>query len=286
MYARQPEFHLEKATVDWAQVPEFSAVYNGASLVIPVVEHYLNQVMKDVKARCGNANPELAEEIDIFTLQETIHATLHKKFNQCLFDAGIDELKPLMKEVAAELRQLRETRSLAFNIAFCAGFETIATFGSKYLYEQCDQYFEGADPYMPNLILWHVAEEFEHRATCHRAFNAVSGNYFMRLYAMAYAFRVIGGYFRRAEAIVLAHYRRDLPSEARSKSERRSIEIFRRQMRYLIPRMVRIGLPGYDPAHLPMSPRIAKALDYFKRTEPITQRYDPAIGDVVPAVHT
>lgn len=280
MYAREPEFHLDKANVNWSRIVEFSAVYNGASVVIPIVEHYLNQVMKDVKAAVGDRNPALTEEIDIFMLQETIHATLHKKFNQCLFDAGIDELKPLMKEVADTLKRLRDTRSLAFNIAFCAGFETIATFGSKYLYEECDPYFEGADPPMPNLILWHVAEEFEHRATCHRAFNAVSGNYFVRLYAMVYAFRVIGGFFRRAEAIVLAHHRKNMSADELATSKRRSDKVFRRQMRYLLPRMVRIGLPGYDPAKLPMSPRIAKALEFFKRSEPITQRYDPATGSL------
>lgn len=283
MYARQPEFQLENADVVWSRIPEFSIVYNGASVIIPYVEHYLNQVMKEVKIAIGQNNPALAEEIDIFTLQEAIHASLHKKFNQCLFDAGFHDLKPLIDEAVADLRQLRETRSLAFNIAYCAGFETIATFGSKYLYEFCDDYLAGAKPQFPNLILWHVAEEFEHRATCHRAFNAVSGSYFVRLYAMIYAFRHVGGFFRRAEAILLKHYRANLSEDERKASEKRSRAIFRRQMRYLVPRMVRIALPGYDPAKLPVPPRVATALEYFKRTEPITQRYDPALGGVVPS---
>ena len=277
MLARKPDFRLDEGNIIWSRIPEFSMVYNSAGVIIPYVEHYLNKVIMEVMHKHCEGKPELKEDLDIFTVQEAIHASLHKQFNKRMFEAGFDELKPLIDEAVADLEQLRKTRSLAFNTAYCAGFETIATFGSKYLYEQCDDYLAGTEK-GSNLILWHVAEEFEHRAVCHDAFSAVSGNYFMRVYGLVYAFLHVGGFFRRSEAILLKHYWKDLSAAERKTSQQRSNKIFWRQMFYLLPRMIRIVLPGYNPASLPVPPRVQAALDYFQTSEPITRRYDPALG--------
>jgi hypothetical protein len=40
-------------------------------------------------------------------------------------------------------------------------------------------------------------------------------------------------------------------------------------------RMLRILLPWYDPAHLPVPARIEAALDFFRSTNPIERRFDP-----------
>jgi uncharacterized protein len=169
--------------------------------------------------------------------------------------------------MVAELKKQRERRSLAFNVGYCVGFESIATFACRYLYEQCDEFFQEADPHGANLLLWHVAEEFEHRSVCHDAFRHVSGNYFIRVGALLYAFWHVWGAFKRAGDLVLEHHNRELPLEQRKASERRSAAIFRRQMLYLVPRMLRILVPYYDPAKLPGSPRIQAALQTYESSE-------------------
>src|SRR5690606_13416257 len=185
-------------------------------------------------SHCNDA-PELKRQLAVFIKQETYHSQFHNRFNKRMFEAGIEGLPELIETVQAELKTLRERRSLAFNAAYCAGFESIATYDARYLYEECDELFEGADPHGANLLLWHVAEEFEHRAICHEAFRAVSGNYFVRLSGLVYAFWHVGGTFLRAERLVHDHYLADLPPAQQQASRRQAKRLFWRQMRYLAP---------------------------------------------------
>jgi len=205
----------------------------------------------------------LKEELTIFIRQETYHSQYHHRFNKRLFEM-IPELRGLADRMAADLKAILEKRSLAFCVAYCVGFESIATFDSKYLFERCDALFEGADAGGAGLLLWHVAEEFEHRAVCYNAFRAVSGNYFLRLYAGLYAFFHIGAAFKRAESAVLEHFAKTMSEPQRKQSRRRSRRLFWRHLRYLVPRMLRVFTPGYDPAAVAVPPRIQGALDRFR----------------------
>jgi uncharacterized protein len=271
MYIRAPGIELDEGPLLWSKVPEFSMSYNGASVIIPYVEHYLNSVINKVRAEYCADNPQLKDELTTFIKQETTHAQYHHRFNTRIF-ALVPEMKAIADRMTSDLKRQRERRSFAFNVAYCVGFESIATFDSQYLYEACDDLFEGADAGGANLVLWHVAEEFEHRSVCHDAYGAVSGDYFVRVYATLYAFWHIWGAFMRAEAIILEHYARQMSAMERKNSKRRSKKIMRRHMRYLIPRMLRIFVPGYHPAKIRVPPRIQAALEFFRSADPIRER--------------
>ena len=98
---------------------------------------------------------------------------------------------------------------------------------------------------------------------------------------MIYAFRHVGGYFRRAEDLLLEHYRRDMTPAEVLASKRRARRIFWRQMWHLGKGMAKIFLPWYDPATLNIPPRMVVALEFFKQQSPIARRYDPALGHEV-----
>lgn len=270
MHVRVPDIQPGEGPLVWSRVPEFALAYNGYSAVIPYVEYYLNGVMNQVRSEHCAQQPALRDMIGTFVKQEITHAQYHVRYNERLF-ALVPELKPLVDGVVADLKRQRETRSLAFNAAYCAGFESIATFDARYIHEECDAYFEGAHPGGANLLLWHVAEEFEHRAVCHDVFTAVSGNYFTRIHGLLYAFWHIGGAFVRAEEIVLKHHTRDMTDAQKKVSARQSKALFWRQIRYVAPRMLRILSPGYSPAKLRVPERIQSALDYFRSDTPITE---------------
>lgn len=271
MDVRAPDFPLDEGPLIWSKIPEFAMAYNGYSVVIPYVEYYLNSIMNKVRSDCCADKPELKEELGIFIKQEINHSRYHVRFNQRMFDLGIEGLKPLVERVTADLKQLRETRSLGFNVAYCAGFESIATFDAMRLHTACDDLFEGAEA-GANLVLWHVAEEFEHRAVCHDAFKAVSGNYFLRIYGLLYAFRHVGSAFLEAERYVFAHYMKELSPEQRAAAARQQKKLFWRQMRFLAPRMLQIFLPFYNPARIRQPARIAAALKFFGNDKPIRAR--------------
>ena len=44
-----------------------------------------------------------------------------------------------------------------------------------------------------------------------------------------------------------------------------------RQFSWAIPRMLQLLSPAFDPAKMPIPPRIQAALDFFKTTDPINE---------------
>jgi uncharacterized protein len=273
MILRKPKLSSTADTVIWSQVPEFSLYWNGASAVIPYVEFYLNNVMNEVRTLYGPANPKLKAELDIFISQERNHAQYHVAFNKRLYETGFEALKPLIETITNELKTMRETRSLAFNAAYCAGFENAATFSSKYLLEECDSEFTGADAGGANLFLWHVAEEFEHRSVCHDTLMSVSGSYFMRVAGAAYAFWHINHCFARAAAIIFDVYRKDMTEEERKASTKIVRQIKRKQTIYTLPRTFMLLNPFFDPARIKPSRKIQAALDFFASDVPIDEGF-------------
>lgn len=267
--ARKPDIATQDPHLAWSTVPEFAHIYNGASAVIPYVEHYLNHVMAMVRdGHCAD-NAALAAELDLFIRQEATHARYHAVFNKRMFGAGYGGLKTVIDRTVDDLQRMKVNRSLAFNLAYCAGFETTATFSAKFLLERCFALFKGGDAYGANLLQWHIAEEFEHRATCHAAFAQVSGSYFVRLAGLAYSFWHINRLFGRARAIVMAVHRAGMTPIERKASIRMERRLIRSQLAYMAPRMLRLLIPFYDPARLAVPVRIAQALDYYRRNDPI-----------------
>ncbi|MCB5944273.1 metal-dependent hydrolase [Acidocella sp. KAb 2-4] len=272
--ARKPGIQINQAIsqIVWSKDVEFAHIFNGVSVVVPYVEHLLNSVMNEVRTNYAADNPLLKEELDLFIRQETNHSIYHNRFNKLMLDAGYD-IKPVMTKITAELKALRDKRSLAFISAYCAGFENTATFTAQYVFEACDEFFIGADPTGANLWLWHIAEEFEHRMTCHEAFKAVSGNYLMRIWGFAYSFWHINWSFWRATAVLLKKERESMTPAQLKASRRNHMRLMRRQFVYAIPRMLPLLRPGFNPAKLTVPPKIAAALEFFKKTDPINEAF-------------
>ncbi len=277
MLARNPGIQLNDGELVWSKIPEFSIAYNGFSVIIPHVEYYLNNIMNQVREKCCEDKPDFKQELDVFIKQETFHSRFHNRFNKRMYAAGYDNLRPLVERMSADLKKFRENRSLAFNAAYCAGFESIATYDAQYLYNHCDEFFAGADAAGANLLLWHVAEEFEHRAVCHEAFKAVSGNYFIRIYGLVVAFQHIGSAFMEAEQLILVKHRENMSEEQIRASEKRARRLFWRQLVYVAPRMLKIFVPFYNPSKIKVPSRIARALEFFSNEDPIDQCFNLAL---------
>jgi hypothetical protein len=274
LHPRKPALDLKATPLIWSHVPEFAIYSNASSICIPYYEHYLNNVAKSVRDECRHTKPELAEVLDDFIRQEATHARYHTEFNRRFLDRGNPELEAVVKALVANLQQMRKRRSLAYNMGFCAGFENTATYSAIYLFEHCDDLFEGADANGANLFLWHVAEEFEHRSACHDAFMAISGNYYIRIAALTHSFMHVGKYFNRAADVMLKQWQAGLSERDRKESQHRHRALMRRQQRFIVPRLGTLLHPRFDPAGFAVPPKIAHALDHFSGSSPITQHYN------------
>ena len=273
LIARTPSIDLDRAAIVWSRVPEFALFFNATGAAIPNVEHFLNNVMKEVQQVVAERDPAFAQELDLFIRQESNHTAYHNRFNKRMFDAGYAALKPVLRQIADELRELRNKRSLAFCAAYCAGFENAATFSAQYLLEGCEDMFAGAEPNGANLTLWHVAEEFEHRSVCHDAFHAVSGSYWLRIRGLAYAFWHINYSFARCRRVILDVFRSGMSAAERKASERRHRRVLLRQALHMLPRLALLLSPTFHPARLKLTPRVAAALDLFAKAAPVLKTH-------------
>lgn len=258
--SRWPKFDFEKADVVWSQNPECAMVWNAMSTSAPIVEPWLNRVMMAARKTLQPKDGALKAEIDEFVRQESNHYRMHNEFNVQLKKFGYVIAARKDRAFQDELRDLLKGKSLAFNAAYCAGFENFTLFSSKFMFEEAGDLFKEGDLAGSDMWLWHMAEEYEHRSVCHDVFAAVSGNYFMRIYGLVYSFIHLNGHVGSRTKAFLKQYREGMAAEERAASVKREKAYNRRYLKYFIPRMLAILLPFYDPGKSKASPKLAAAL--------------------------
>jgi uncharacterized protein len=261
--SRWPKFDFTKADMIWSQNPECSMVWNSMSTNAPVVEPWLNRVMIAARKKLAPDSHALKAEIDEFVRQESNHYRMHIEFNRQLETFGYKIPAAEDERFAAELRDLLKNRSLAFNAAYCAGFENYTLFTSKFMFEEAGDLFKAGDLAGADLWLWHMAEEYEHRSVCHDVFAAVSGNYFMRIYGLVYSFIHLSGHVNKRAKMFMNQYREGMGEAERKASVKREKAYNRRYMLYFVPRMLAILVPYYDPGKSKASPQLSAALSRF-----------------------
>ena len=153
---------------------EWSHMVNGASLTMPYLEPFLNRTMREALAQIDD--PQLREDIDGFVRQEAQHYTNHRRYNEMLKANGYPELAAIEADYTA-----LEARSLAWRLAYSAGFETMTMGITEWLINDRDALFRDADPTVTSLVLWHMVEETEHKSVAYDVYQAVSGKYWLRV---------------------------------------------------------------------------------------------------------
>ena len=248
MRARRPDFDFSNSPVHWAPNPEFAQFLNSASVPFPFLERFLNRVMAKAAASLDSDDPKsrkLKEDIRTFIRQEANHYSLHERFNALLQQAGYD-IAPIEDYIRSEYDRLWETKSFAFCLAYCEGFETLGPPFAHVILDQMDHLFEGADPEVVSLWKWHLMEEFEHRTVCYDAFHAIHGGYFLRVYGLIYQLRHLGGMVGRVRKLLLDQDRAHMTAEERAASDAR-IKAFTKSLRGNALRMLKALSPWYSP---------------------------------------
>lgn len=140
-------------------VPEVAIATNAVSLVMPFVEPWVAASVLDAADELPTA---LADEARLFARQEGQHHSQHRRLNETLVQhyRGLGVVERMM---GATFGFLRRHTSAAFGRAFAAGFETMAFAGASWVGTRTTRLFGDADPVPASLILWHLAEEAEHK---------------------------------------------------------------------------------------------------------------------------
>jgi predicted metal-dependent hydrolase len=221
--------------------PGFSHIVNAASLAMPYLEPYLIETMR--QARTMTDDRDLIAEIDLYCGQEAAHFRQHQLFNKRLADMGYAAVPASEAVLKADYTGFARERSFAFNLAYAEGFEAMALAIGHMLIADRDYLFRDGDPAVASLVLWHFVEEIEHKCATYDVFKALDGRYRMRIWGLVYATVHIMARTRLGYRALLIED--GLWSDWRSRLALYGVLL--RIFAQLLPRFLRIMLPGYDP---------------------------------------
>lgn len=270
MRVRMPSFDFSNSHGRWMpKAPELAQLLNANSIVIPHLERFLNRVMARARAEITGTDEQSARlraDISTFIKQESCHYTIHGSFNAMMLRNGYDALPDLEKEIVAHYERLLATKSLAFLVAYCEGFECLTPpVAAGWFDGSMDRATKDADPDPLTMWRWHIMEEFEHRTVCHDAFKVLHGGYWLRIYAFFYQIisleRMVGKVFRYLLKIDRANMTRDDIKRSKKNATRSVLGFFAP----IIRGATRILLPGYTPRGIPEPQGWAVARDEIER---------------------
>ncbi|MEC3909391.1 metal-dependent hydrolase [Sphingobium sp. CR2-8] len=265
MIPRKISINFSDVPLHWTRIPEFATMQNAGSPIASQSEIFVNGMMAKAKKYIAPEKTGLLEEMRIFVEQESNHCNLHASFNRELYARGYHAVREYEARMRIFYKNMLKDRSVQFCAAYCAGFENIALFSSKFAFEHAPDLFEGGDQRMVDLYKWHLAEEFEHRTVAHAVFKEVSGNYFMRLYGTFVAFRSLNKFQKDIYEIITKIDYQSISKEEIEQSKKREKRLKKRMAFYIIPRMLKIVLPYYNPENHSIPQSVQESLDYYEK---------------------
>ena len=149
---------------------------DGERFFIHSVRNFENQV----------TDPELRAQIRAFIGQEANHGKEHEAFNQALIDQHQLPLTSKLKFMKGALAWAKSKWSPREQLAMTVGFEHFTAILANLMLKQADV-IEDLDGVYADMFMWHAVEETEHKAVAFDVYQAVDGDYWLRVRSMAAA---------------------------------------------------------------------------------------------------
>jgi predicted metal-dependent hydrolase len=250
LQARQVRFELGEGAGHFCpSQPEFSHAANAFFAALPVLEPYFIHNIR--QAMAGIEDPVLQAQVRGFNAQEGRHAQQHRALNAILAQR-YPELPRLEREIEERLERSREHDSLAYRMAYTAGYEAITYHLVAFMMEKRALWLADADPAMFALICWHGAEEVEHKNVAFDVFQRMSGSYPLRVAGFAAALVTTVKDLRKMMRYMLTAD--GLWSQPACQRNARRVRIAFGVG--LLPRILRYLRPGYHPSQYADPPEL------------------------------
>lgn len=183
---RDLDFHLREDDIPrhWFGGDAFKTrFFDALSLLFPEGERFFIECVRDYRDQVSD--PQLAEDIKHFTLQEGQHSQVHIEYNRRIGRQGIkvDQIEAAHKAVIA---WEREHFSSEFTLAETAAAEHMTALMAHFFLNNRDVFAE-ADPRIRAVFFWHAIEEIEHKAVAFDVMQRIANvGYFRRILAMLF----------------------------------------------------------------------------------------------------
>jgi predicted metal-dependent hydrolase len=154
-----------------------SAFFNALSMSFPLGEQYfIDTVRSGLKALPESEQEKFAAQVAGFIGQEATHRRVHALFNGHLAKLGFDNW--IERHGAARLARYAH-RHVRVHLASTAATEHFTALFASWIMRHPEA-FDGCEPRLKTLWMWHSAEESEHRNTAVDVFMALSGDLTLR----------------------------------------------------------------------------------------------------------
>jgi predicted metal-dependent hydrolase len=224
--------------------PELSHIINAFQLALPFLEPYFIDAIKEAASTLND--PSVREAALAFCAQEANHSRQHKRYNRSL-KARYPRIEEYEKSIQQSLVRSRKEDPLEWRLAYTAGYEAITAQLCRWMFRNSEELFRGADRHFAALMLWHGAEEIEHRHVAYDVLRAVTRNYGLRARGLLAAMRKTENDIRPVARYMLEVD--GLASDGRSRERRRKLRL--RLLLALAPAFVRYLSPSYHPSRDP-----------------------------------
>jgi predicted metal-dependent hydrolase len=224
------------------KMPELSHTLNAFQLALPYLEPYfIDAIRHGVE---GLPDGPLKADALAFCAQEANHSRQHKRY--CMV---LRKRYPRLQEYEYAIQQSlvasRKDDPLEWRLAYTAGYEQITAQLARWMFKNSKTWFEGADEHFAGLMMWHGAEELEHRHVAFDVLNAVTKDYALRAKGLVAAMRKT-----YADMAPVVSYMLEVDGYAgRMDSRRRRLKVRLDCVAELLPTLVRYLAPGYHPSH-------------------------------------
>jgi predicted metal-dependent hydrolase len=243
IYVRQPSFDFAAgARGIWNPTrPELSHLLNAFQLALPYLEPYFIDAVKRASERITDRR--LKDDALAFCAQEANHARQHRRYCDGLH-ARYPRLEAFEAEISRFLLESRKTDPLQWRLAYTAGYELITAQFARILFQKQDEWLDGADEQFASLMLWHAAEEIEHRHVAYEVLQLVDPSYKLRADGLFAALKKT-----YADMTPIATYMLEVDGYAgRLDSKLRRARLRAEIATHLVPAAARYLMPHHQPS--------------------------------------
>lgn len=129
---------------------------------------------------------QLRTHVKMFIYQEAQHGKQHEIINDALISLGYDRIAYYTDVQRKSRIRIRKQLSVSLRLSVTAAEHFTAAFSHYALCKKPDL-FDGADSPFRELLLFHCAEEIEHKSVCFDLYQVQHGGYFLRIFGLVLA---------------------------------------------------------------------------------------------------
>ena len=213
--SRRPTLSFDDVPRHWFAKNVLSThVANGINLLFPLGERFFIRSVRKFAHRV--TDPELAEQVKGFMAQEVRHGAEHERFFAALEAQGFEVRRFLRwyERVAYDGLERHVPDQLSLSVTVALEHFT-ATLAARALARD-DVFSKRTHPALRELLLWHAAEELEHKAVAFDVLRATNPSHALRVAGLVVASITLFGFWAAATTMLM----RQEPREVRGRALR------------------------------------------------------------------